>query len=302
GSPVSMPWIDQVAGVVQLWYAGQEAGTALADVLFGDVAPSGKLPLTFPKRFQDNPAFINYPGENGQVLYGEGLYVGYRYYDHKDVQPLFPFGFGLSYTTFEYANLRIDPVETLAGQPVQIRLDVTNTGARKGQEVVQLYVHDVEARLPRPDKELKAFAKIALEPGETQTVQFTLDQDAFWYYDPQNEGWGVDPGVFEILVGASSRDIHLVGQVHLLPEHSNGNGGLHTALPLRAVMENPQGKSVLTRHFPNLINLPEVQTVLDFSLNDIANLMPQEISPRKLAEVNADLARIPSNGSNAEKQ
>lgn len=204
GSPVHMPWLDRVAAVVQAWYLGQETGNAIADVLFGIVNPSGRLPTSFPKRLQDSPAYINFPGENDHLRYGEGLFVGYRYYDARDVAPLFPFGYGLSYTTFEYSNLKV----TLAADgTVQVSVDVTNSGQRAGQEVAQVYVRDPESRLVRPPKELKGFAKVTLAPGETKTVSVTLDLDAFAYYDPAGDGWTVEAGEFEILVGASARDI-----------------------------------------------------------------------------------------------
>ncbi|MCA9922423.1 MAG: glycoside hydrolase family 3 C-terminal domain-containing protein, partial [Anaerolineales bacterium] len=164
GSPVEMPWLDEVTAVLQQWYGGQDAGHALADVLFGDVNPSGKLPMTFPKQLQDNPAHINYPGENGRVQYGEGIFVGYRYYDKKEITPLFPFGHGLSYTTFAYNNLQLNGDSFGSDDQILVRVDVTNMGERAGQEVVQLYVRDEAARVIRPLQELKAFAKVALEP------------------------------------------------------------------------------------------------------------------------------------------
>src|SRR5262249_1442849 len=157
------------------WYPGQECGNAIADVLFGDVTPSGKLPQTFPRRLEDNPAYINYPGENGRVYYGEGLFVGYRYYEKKLVEPLFPFGFGLSYTSFAYANTRLSAEAITPDDRLIVSVDVTNTGQRAGQEIVQLYVQDVASRLVRPPKELKGFAKVALAPGETRAVTLTLD-------------------------------------------------------------------------------------------------------------------------------
>ncbi|MBA4379352.1 MAG: glycosyl hydrolase, partial [Anaerolinea sp.] len=205
-SPLAMPWLDQVAVLLQLWYPGQESGHALADILFGDVNPCGKLPTTFPKRLQDNPAYINYPGENGKVLYGEGIFVGYRYYDKKDIEPLFPFGHGLSYTTFEYSDLEID--NSPDGE-ITVSVKITNTGKRAGKEIVQLYLGDVESRLMRPEKELKRFAKVALQPGETREVAFTLDRQALAYYDPARKAWVAEAGTFEVLVGASSGDIRL---------------------------------------------------------------------------------------------
>ena len=160
GSPVSMPWKDHVAGLMQAWYPGQECGNTIADVLFGDANPSGRLPQTFPERLEDNPAFINYPGENGKVRYGEGIFVGYRYYDKKKIKPLFPFGYGLSYTSFAFKELRLSSAIFDPQQGFEVFVDVTNTGGRAGQEVVQLYLHDKSSRLVRPEKELKAFAKL----------------------------------------------------------------------------------------------------------------------------------------------
>ncbi len=212
GSPLEMPWLDAVPAVLQQWYGGQDAGHALADVLFGDVNPSAKLPTTFPQRLQDNPAFINYPGENGQVHYGEGIFVGYRYYDKKEIAPLFPFGHGLSYTTFVYDNLRLNGTEFGPGDEITVQLEVTNSGSRAGQEVVQLYVRDEAARLVRPLQELKAFAKVGLQPGETKTVTLTLNQQSLAYYDPALDDWTTEPGDFAVLVGSSSRDIRLCGQ------------------------------------------------------------------------------------------
>jgi beta-glucosidase len=183
GSPVEMPWIDKVPAVLQLWYDSQEQGNALADILFGDANPSGKLPTTFPVRLEDNPAYINYPGENGKVRYGEGIFVGYRYYDKKDVAPLFPFGHGLSYTKFKYSNLRLSAKSISPKDILKVKVDVTNTGKVAGKEIVQLYVRDVEAAFARPEKELKAFEKVELKPRQKKTVTFTLDREAFWYFD-----------------------------------------------------------------------------------------------------------------------
>ncbi len=212
GSPLHMPWIEAVPAVLQMWYLGQEAGNAIADVLFGEADPGGRLPTTFPKQIEDNPSFKNFPGENGKVTYEEGIFIGYRYYDKEGIQPLFPFGHGLSYTSFEYSNLRLGANSYHSGDEVRIEVDVTNTGPRRGQEVVQLYVRDVAARLERPPKELKAFAKVALAPGESETVRFALTQDDLAYYDEAAGGWTVEPGEFEVLVGRSAQDIRLSGR------------------------------------------------------------------------------------------
>ncbi|GAP06216.1 MAG TPA: beta-D-glucoside glucohydrolase [Anaerolinea thermolimosa] len=207
GSPVEMPWADQVPAIVEAYYPGQEGGNAIARILLGEVNPSGKLTVTFPRRLEDTPAYINYPGGR-EVIYGEGIFVGYRYYDKKDIQPLFPFGHGLSYTTFEYRDLTL-PQEARIGESVEVSVTVKNTGSIAGKEVVQLYVCDPESSLARPPKELKGFAKVALAPGESKTVKFTLDSRAFAFYDPYQSRWVVERGQFEILVGSSSRDIRL---------------------------------------------------------------------------------------------
>jgi beta-glucosidase len=208
GAPVALPWLDAVAGVLQAWYPGQEAGNAIADVLFGDAEPSGRLPQTFPVRLEDNAAHGNYPGGQGRVRYGEGIFVGYRHHDTKDIAPLFPFGFGLSYTTFAYGNLRLSTESLSPDGTLTVTLDVTNTGPRAGQEVVQLYVRDEKASLPRPEKELKGFLKVALAPGETKSVTLTLGMRALAYFDDARAAWVAEAGRFEVLVGSSSRDIH----------------------------------------------------------------------------------------------
>src|SRR5258707_6402140 len=207
GSPVAMPWLDQVAAVVQAWYPGQECGNAIADVLFGDINPSGKLPQTFPARLEDNPAYINYPGEKGKGHYDEGPFLGYRYYEKKQIAPLFPFCFGLSYTSFDYDSLRLSAQEISPDDTLEVAIDVTNTGQRAGKEVVQVYVRDITSRLHRPNKELKAFTKVHLEPGECKTVTLVLNRDALAYYDDLAHTWVAEAGEFEVLVGSSSQEI-----------------------------------------------------------------------------------------------
>jgi beta-glucosidase len=218
GSPVAMEdWIGGVPIVVEALFPGQECGNAIAAVLFGDVNPSGKLPDTYPRRLEDNPAFINYPGESGKVLYGEGIFVGYRYYDAKKVAPQFPFGHGLSYTSFKYSNLKVSPAKATSDDRINVTIEVKNTGKVAGKEVVQVYVADVASRVVRPPKELKAFRKVNLNPGETKTVEFTLDKEALSFYDPELKDWVAEPGEFEILLGSSSRDIRAKGKFVLMP-------------------------------------------------------------------------------------
>jgi beta-glucosidase len=218
GSFDASDWIDGVRALVQAWYPGQEGGTAFAEILFGDVNPSGRLPITFEGRAEDNPSHDSYypePGTN-RITYKEGVFVGYRGFERKGIKPLFPFGFGLSYTTFAYSNLTIKPA---AGGPSGPRYDVTfdvkNTGGRAGGDVAQVYVSDSHAKVQRPPKELKGFAKVNLRPGETKRVSVSLNGRAFSYYDAEAKQWRVDPGEFEILVGRSSQQIELKGKLTL---------------------------------------------------------------------------------------
>jgi len=178
-------------------------------VLFGDVNPAGRLPITFPRRLADNPAHINFPGENGKVHYGEGLFVGYRYYDKKEIEPLFPFGHGLAYTDFSYASLRLGGDAFQPDDTIQVQVDVTNSGDRAGAEVVQLYLGQPDSRLVRPPQELKGFARVTLEPGETRTVTLPLTPQSRACYDPQAGAWASEPGPYTVRIGRSSRDIRL---------------------------------------------------------------------------------------------
>ena len=209
GSPVEIPWVNSVKGILESYLGGQASGGAVADILFGIVNPSGKLAETFPKKLSDNPSYLNFPGEGDRVEYREGIFVGYRYYDKKQMEPLFPFGHGLSYTTFEYSNMWVSRREMNDDETVEVRVRVKNTGNVKGKEIVQLYVRDCESTVNRPEKELKGFEKVELEPGEEKIVSFILDKRAFAYYNTELKDWHVESGEFEILVGKSSRDIVL---------------------------------------------------------------------------------------------
>ena len=209
GSPVEIPWIDKVKGLLESYLGGQAGGGAVADILFGEVNPSGKLAETFPKKLSHNPSYLNFPGEGNKVEYREGVFVGYRYYDKKEIEPLFPFGYGLSYTTFEYTDISVDKKEITDKETIEVKVKVKNTGKVKGKEIVQLYVRDVESKVNRPEKELKGFEKIELEPGEEKTVTFKLDKRSFAYYNTEIRDWYVESGEFEILVGKSSKEIEL---------------------------------------------------------------------------------------------
>jgi len=215
GSPVEMPWIGQVKGVLEAYLGGQAAGGAIADLLFGEVNPSGKLAETFPKELRHNPSHLNFPGEGDRVEYREGLFVGYRHYEARGIEPLFPFGHGLSYTTFEYTDITLDKSAISDHETVRVSVKVRNTGNRAGKEVVQLYVRDVVSSVTRPEKELKGFQKVSFEPGEEKTVEFVLDKRAFAYYNTDLKDWYVETGEFEILVGGSSANIALKAVVHV---------------------------------------------------------------------------------------
>lgn len=290
GSAVEMPWIDKVPAVVQLWYDSQEQGNALADVLFGDVNPSGKLPTTFPVRLEDNPAYINYPGENGRVRYGEGIFVGYRYYDKKDITPRFPFGHGLSYTRFKYSNLRLSAKTITPSDTLKVKVDVTNTGKAAGKEIVQLYVRDVKSTFARPDKELKAFKKLELKSKQKKTVAFTLDREAFWYFDVAKNDWNTEPGEFEILVGASSRDIREKRSVMLEPGPRASR--LHTGLPIKTLLDDPDAYAVLSKYLGNFLHIEDLEIPANMSFDQVSSEYPDFVPQELLAKIDKDLAKI----------
>lgn len=207
GSPIAMPWADDAAALLQLWYPGQEGGRALADVLFGDADPGGRLPLTIPLRMEDTPAFLSCPGEDLTLRYDEGVFVGYRWYDARGLAPRFPFGHGLSYARFEYGALRVAREATPAGEDVEAEIEVTNAGARAGVEVVQLYLEAPPGRLRRPPRTLAGFAKLRLAPGERGVARFRIPPRAFSVWDAATGGWRVEPGDHALVAGRSSRDL-----------------------------------------------------------------------------------------------
>jgi beta-glucosidase len=204
-------WVDRVPAILHAWYSGQEGGTALAQILFGDYSPSGKLPVSFERRWEDNPTFHSYYPAKGesQVQYSESVFVGYRHYDRAQTKPLFAFGHGLSYTTFEYSGLSVTPRAGNLNEPITVSFEIKNMGQREGAEVAELYVGDSHASVPRPVKELKGFAKLNLKPGESRRVTLTLDRRAFSFYDVKKKDWSAEAGEFTILVGGSSDDIRL---------------------------------------------------------------------------------------------
>jgi beta-glucosidase len=245
GSAVAMPWRDKVKAIVEGWLTGQAGAGAVVDVLTGAVNPSGKLAETFPQRMEHDPAYLNWPGENGKVHHREGLFIGYRYYDAKAIEPLFPFGHGLSYTTFQYNSLSASLDE--AGDPyaVTVKMKVKNTGKVAGKEVVQLYVRDRQSGVQRPDKELRAFDKVQLAPGEEKEIAFKLGKRDFAYYDPQTKAWRVESGEFDILAGASSRDIRLEQTVNIESADPPAPVRFDRYTPMKVWMQHPKGRAMV---------------------------------------------------------
>lgn len=252
GAPVAMSdWIDSVSAVLEGWMMGQAGGAALADILFGRVNPSGKLGETFPLKLVDTPAHINWPGGAGKVYYGEGIFTGYRYYDTKEMPVLFPFGYGLSYTTFEYSNPKVSAKNFKDVDGVTVTIDVTNTGKLAGKEIVQLYVHDQKSGLLRPEKELKSFAKVELRPGETRSVSLQLDFRSFAYYHPKYKQWITEDGDFDLLIGASSADLRCRLAVTLEATLSLPCI-LDKESTVREWMADPRGQSVLGPYYSQI--------------------------------------------------
>jgi beta-glucosidase len=275
GSAIAMPWVDEVSAILETWLGGQAGAGAIADAVFGKVNPSGKLAETFPVRLEDTPAYLNFPGEDGQVIYGERMFVGYRYYDKRNIEPLFPFGHGLSYTEFGYSDLKLSSTNITDNDQLQVSLTVSNTGKVKGKEVIQLYVADTESSVQRPIKELKAFDKIELAPGESKEVSFTLNKRDFSYYSKVYDRWLAESGKFEILVGSSSRDIRLKGSLSL----SNTEKLNYKMTEFSFFSEfwtNPQLKPLLIAFMPKWIKAmtPEGKPVEEAKIEDFLQQQP----------------------------
>jgi beta-glucosidase len=249
GSVVAMPWIDGPKAILEAGLGGQAVGGAIADVLSGKVNPSGKLAETFPVQLEDTPAYLNYPGEANTVAYGERLFVGYRYYDKKNIKPLFPFGYGLSYTTFEYIRLQTNKTEISAGETLDVTVSVHNSGARAGKEVVQLYVRALDSRFVRPLKELKAFVKVALEPGETRDAHMTLETRDFAVYDVERQAWRLEGGEVEILVGPSSASMALSARVSVKEDPRSAAPVFDRMSPIKQFLQYAKAREVVTNAF-----------------------------------------------------
>lgn len=246
GGPIVMPWLQNVKAVLYAYLGGEAVGSAVVDILFGDVNPSGKLAETFPVRLEDNPSYLYYFGEEDRTEYREGIFVGYRYYDKKDLEVLFPFGHGLSYTSFAYSDLRLDRESMKDTDTLHVSLKVRNVGDRAGKEAVQLYVRDNESTAIRPVKELKGFEKVDLAPGEEKTVEFTLDKRSFAYYHTGLKDWYVESGEFTILAGSSSRDIQLSGTVSV-ESTTQVKKVFHMNSTFGDVMADPRGRKIIAQ-------------------------------------------------------
>jgi beta-glucosidase len=278
GSAISMPWEPQVKAILEAWLGGQAVGAAIADVLTGHVNPSGKLSETFPLRLEDTSAYPEFPATHQEALYGEGLFIGYRHYDKRKIAPHFPFGFGLSYTTFEYSKMEISPTRMNETGVAVVQATIRNSGQLAGKEIVQLYVHEQKTKLIRPEKELKGFTKIALNPGEEKTIRFELGRRAFAFFDPSINDWSVNPGRFDILIGPSSNTLPLAVTIDIEGEHSV-YPSLNRSSLLKEFRDHPKGKEF----FSELIGA--------FGLLETGNSNEKERTPEQEAtDKKADMA------------
>jgi beta-glucosidase len=275
GSAVTMPWVDDVPAIVEAWLGGQAGAGAIADVVFGKVNPSGKLAETFPVRLEDTPAYLNFPAENGEVLYGERVFVGYRYFDKRKIAPLFPFGHGLSYTEFSYSDLDVSAAHLSDQESLTVTVTVTNTGELRGKEVVQLYVRDEQASVRRPEKELRGFAKLELRPGESRDVQFVLTARDFSYFSTRHDRWLAESGDYELLVGASSRDIRLRQPVTLQSTAKLSYRFTEYSF-FREFWSNPELRPLLIDLMPRWIasHVPDGKSVHDAKIEDFLQDQP----------------------------
>ena len=276
GSPMLLPWEDQVKGILCMYLGGQEVGRAAVELLYGEKNPSGKLAETWPLRLEDTPSYLNFPGVDGIVNYREDIFIGYRYYDKKKMNVQYPFGHGLSYTSFSYSDLKTDKITITDKETLHVSCKIKNTGTCAGKEIVQLYVKDVESSVERPVRELKGFAKIYLNPGEEKEVEFTLDKRSFSYYETLISDWFVESGEFVIEIGASSRDIRLSQSIQVegtgeLPYHYTENS------LLCSLQRTNKGQKMLKR----ILSAMTANTQQDFtqmeSLGDGADKMKWKI-------------------------
>ena len=275
GSAITMPWADRVKAILEGWLCGQAGGGAIADVLTGVINPSGKLSETFPRSIHDTPTFPHFPARNRQANYGEGVFIGYRYYDIKNIEPLFPFGFGLSYTTFAYTGMKASAMSIKDSEGVTVEVSVENAGAVAGKEIVQLYVREQNPAVIRPERELKAFEKVPLAPGEQKVVTFKLSRRDFAWYDTDLHSWSVRSGKFDVLVGGCSRNLPLSETIEVLAT-AIGYPKLTRTSMLKDFQNHPKGKAF----YPELL---EATGMAIPSVSD--DLPPKEAAEKRKARM-----------------
>lgn len=276
GAPVEMPWIDKVKAVLEVYLGGQAVGSAAVNILYGKTNPSGRLPETFPLRLEDTPCYLFYGGENDRSEYREGVFVGYRYYTSKDMPVLFPFGYGLSYTDFTYTNLQISNAKIQDNETLTVKVDVTNTGNCKGKEVIQLYISAKEGQVIRPVRELRAFKKISLDPGETKTVVLELDGRAFSYWNTEIHDWYMEPGSYEIQIGKSAQEILLKKEVQVRTERKLPR--IYTLnSTLGEVMQDEKGQRLLGEVLGYTAGQAEGMDAITAKSEDGSQMMNQEM-------------------------
>ena len=256
GAPVEMPWIDKVKAVLEVYLGGQAVGGATMDILYGKANPSGRLPETFPMRLEDTPCYLYYGGENDVSEYREGIFVGYRYYTSKNMETLFPFGHGLSYTSFTYSGLNLEKKSIKESEILNVSVEVTNTGKTTGKEVVQLYVSPKGGKVIRPVRELRAFDKIELAPGEKKTVRFALKSRAFSYWNSKIHDWHVETGDYEIQIGKNAAEMLLTETVHVEPEKEIPREYTLNST-LGDILSDPKGKAVMEQAMGSMMSSPE---------------------------------------------
>lgn len=282
GSPIEMPWINKVKAVLETYLGGQATGTAIADILFGDFSPCGKLAETFPMELSHNPSYLNFPGEGHTVEYKEGLFVGYRYYDTKNIKPLFPFGFGLSYTNFEYRDIKLSSKEIMDNETITVSVKVKNTGKVRGKEIVQLYVRDVEKSVIRPYKELKGFDKVELDIGEEKIVTFTLGKRAFAYYNTEIMDWYVESGDFEIMLGKSSQEI-VLNELVRVNSTTKINKRFDKNTTVGEIIVNPEGLNIFNQITKGYLKKFGMDKGLEYMEQNMTTEMMKDMPLRALA-------------------
>ncbi len=276
GAPVELPWKDNVSSILEGYLGGQSAARAIADIITGEVNPSGKLAETFPIALKDTPAYLNFPGEKDRVLYGEDIYVGYRYYDKKEIKPAYPFGHGLSYTNFDYNDLKIyqyplndSSKKNMTEIVAEVSFAITNSGSKAGSEIAQLYISAEDSQVRRPVKELKGFSKVKLEPGQSQELSFNITAADLAYYEPEIANWLTEPGSYQVLIGSSSRNIRLIGEIDItdfITSAESVRSEFHQNSTIGDIYQDPEAWKILQEE---IADSPKVQQFISFDENEV---------------------------------